>query len=206
MEEKVEKNMLKKIVGHLGVVTKHRWIVFKLCCRAGIPWRGLIHDLSKFSPTEFLAGVKYFTEGKHSPILNEKIEEGYSKAWLHHKGRNKHHLEYWVDYATRQVAPVIPYKFIVEAICDELAAGIVYRGDDWNQGVQYEYYTMKQRVQTIVNPKIDIFLTEVFFDVKEKGIEKAITKRKLKAKYKKYCIDDKTVYEYDGQRGVWKVV
>ena len=45
--------MLRKIVGHIKTVTKHKWLVFKLCCRAGIPWRGFMHDWSKFSPTEF---------------------------------------------------------------------------------------------------------------------------------------------------------
>lgn len=198
--------MIKKFIGHLKTVTKHRWMVFKLCCRAGIPWRGFVHDLSKFSPTEFWSGVKYYEEGKHSPIIKEKIEIGYSEAWLHHKGRNKHHLEYWVDTATKQVAPVIPYKYAVEAVCDELAAGIVYKGKEWTTGTQYEYYTTKQREQTIVNPKIDIFLTEVFFEVKEKGINKTITKKNLKDKYKKYCIDDKTEYEYEVQKGVWKIV
>ena len=197
-------SLIKRIIGHSKTIFKHKWLVFKLCCKAGIPWRGFVHDLSKFSPSEFWPGVKYYTEGKYSPILNEKLNTGYSNAWLHHKGRNKHHLEYWVDYATRIVAPVIPYKYLVEAICDELSAGMVYSGENWNNGTQYEYYTTKQRLQTIVNPKVDLFLTEVFFEVKEKGIEKTIVKRKLKAKYKKYCIDDNTMYEYEVQGGVWK--
>ena len=48
---------LKNIIGHFMVVTKHRWVVFKLCCKVGQPWRGLVHDLSKYSPTEFWEGV-----------------------------------------------------------------------------------------------------------------------------------------------------
>ena len=200
------KNFLKRLMGHLKTVTKHRWVVFKLCLKAGIPWRGFIHDLSKFSPTEFWSGVKYYTEGKHSPILKEKQELGYSKAWLHHKGRNKHHLEYWVDEATKQVAAVIPYKYVVEAICDELAAGIVYMGKDWTTGTQFEYYMTKQREHCIINPKVDNFMKDVFLEVKEKGIPFTIKKKNLKVKYKKYCLDDKNNYEYELGKGVWKIV
>ena len=99
--------------GHLHTVNQHRLKVFILCCKAGIPIQGLLHDLSKYSPTEFLEGIKYYAKGKYSPIINAKKDQGYSKAWLHHKGRNKHHHEYWFDYAAPLKAPVIPYKYAV---------------------------------------------------------------------------------------------
>ena len=83
----------KNIFKHFYLITKHRWIVFKLCCKVGEPLRGILHDLSKYSPTEFLEGVKYYV-GTHSPITEAKNKNGYSLAWLHHKGRNKHHAEY----------------------------------------------------------------------------------------------------------------
>ena len=84
---------LKRFFKHLHTVNTHRFKVFLLCCRVGIPIQGLLHDLSKYSPEEFWESVKYY-EGTHSPIHNCKKENGYSKAWLHHKGRNKHHYEY----------------------------------------------------------------------------------------------------------------
>lgn len=87
---------LKNVVGHFCTITRHRWVVFKLCTKVGEPWRGLVHDLSKYSPTEFWEGVKYFN-GHHSPITDCKKDKGYSDAWLHHKGRNRHHADYWVD-------------------------------------------------------------------------------------------------------------
>ena len=87
---------IKNVVEHFCTITKHRWVVFKLCTKVGEPWRGLVHDLSKYSPTEFWEGVKYFN-GHHSPITDCKKDKGYSEAWLHHKGRNKHHADYWVD-------------------------------------------------------------------------------------------------------------
>lgn len=87
---------LKNVVGHFCTITRHRWVVFKLCTKVGEPWRGLVHDLSKYSPTEFWEGVKYFN-GHHSPITDCKKDKGYSDAWLHHKGRNRHHADYWID-------------------------------------------------------------------------------------------------------------
>ena len=99
MEEEY-KLTFKKVWGHLGVVNRHRWKVFCLCCKVGIPWRGLVHDLSKYTPVEFLETARYFDKGKFSPIKKCKEVNGYSMAWIHHKNHNKHwnqgyQLEYW---------------------------------------------------------------------------------------------------------------
>ena len=115
-------------------------------------------------------------------------------------------MEYWVDFATKSKAPVIPYNFIVETVCDELAAGMVYSGKNWTNSTQYEYYTKHQREKNLINPKSDKFILEVLSGVKENGIERTLTKKNLKALYKKYCIDDKTEYVYESQKGVWKIV
>lgn len=112
---------LRNFFGHLNTVNKHRFLVFKLSIKAGIPLRGFLHDLSKYSPQEFFEGVKYFNDNV-SPIKICKKEKGYSKAWLHHKGRNKHHFEYWYDFNTPDKTPIIPYKYTVELICDNIAA------------------------------------------------------------------------------------
>ena len=110
--------MIRNFFGHLHTINKHRFKVFILCSKCGFKWRGLVHDLSKYSPTEFFEGVKYYAGGKKSPIINCKNDIGYSKAWLHHKGRNKHHSEYWLDLATKTKAPIIPFNYSVEMICD----------------------------------------------------------------------------------------
>ena len=106
---------VSKAVKHLGLVNRHRWMVFKLCAKAGIPYRGLVHDLSKYSITEFWESVKYYN-GSRSPIEFVKKDKGYSKAWLHHKGRNKHHAEYWYDNNAPEPMPIIPYKFSILVI------------------------------------------------------------------------------------------
>src|SRR5574344_479028 len=140
---------MRKFFGHLHTINKHRFIVLILCSKAGYFWLGLKHDLSKYSPTEFLEGVKYYTDGKSSPIMNAKKDIGYSNAWLHHKGRNKHHHEYWFDYAAPLKAPVIPYKYTVEMICDMIAASKTYQGEKYTINKEYlkntyEKYTKKK--------------------------------------------------------------
>ena len=78
---------------HLRTVGRHRRLVRHYCLRLGLVWQGLTHDLSKYSPTEFWRGVKYY-QGWRSPNDQERLENGVSLAWLHHKGRNRHHFEY----------------------------------------------------------------------------------------------------------------
>ena len=70
---------IKNVVEHFCTITKHRWVVFKLCTKVGEPWRGLVHDLSKYSPTEFWEGVKYFN-GHHSPITDYPLNENVKKV------------------------------------------------------------------------------------------------------------------------------
>ena len=88
--------------GHLTTVMKHRRMVIYHAFKVGIPMRGILHDLSKYSPSEFFCGVKYYTDGSRSPNEAEREDKGYSAAWMHHKGRNKHHFEYWVDFNTKE--------------------------------------------------------------------------------------------------------
>lgn len=179
--------LLKNALKHLKLITKHRWVVFKLCCKVGIPWRGLVHDLSKYSPTEFLESIKYYT-GTHSPISECRRINGYSNAWIHHKARNKHHAEYWLDFHPEPMPVMIPYKYVAEMICDKLAAGIVYNGKNWTSDSELKYY-MKERKTNLIHEKVDKLLIEVFTEVKDNGIEKTLKKANIKALYKKYCID-----------------
>lgn len=178
-------NIIEKTVKHFNLITKHRWVVFKLCCRVGQIKRGLLHDLSKYSWTEFSEGVKYFN-GKHSPISECKKDIGYSKAWLHHKGRNKHHLEYWVDMSAPDKTPIIPYEYVAEMLCDKMAAGIVYQGKNWTKEYQLSYWEKEKKLIN-VNPKISDLITECFEEVSEKGMKEVYTKTNFKKLYKKYC-------------------
>ena len=176
--------MIKKFFKHLHLVNRHRFLVFKLSIKAGIPFRGLIHDLSKYSPIEFFESVRYFN-GQKSPISFAKKENGYSKAWLHHKGRNKHHFEYWYDPCAPQKTPIIPYKYTVEMICDTLAAGMIYKGKEWYPSYQLEYFE-KRKDKDFINKDIQKVLEEVYIQVSQKGLNKTINHKNLKKIYYKY--------------------
>lgn len=177
--------VIKNVFKHFATITKHKWFVFKFCLKAGIPWRGLVHDLSKYSPTEFWESVKYY-QGTRSPIDKCREVKGYSEAWLHHKGRNKHHCEYWYDRKSKPSAPIIPYVYVVEMICDNLAAGKIYKGKNWTNSSQLEYWN-KAKDNPFINEKVREMLTRVYTDVSEKGIDAVITKANLRKLYKEYC-------------------
>lgn len=133
----------KNIFLHLGKICTHKWWVFYYCCKAGIPWRGLWHDMSKFSPVEFWESVRYY-QGTSSPIDACKKDKGISKAWMHHKGRNSHHYEYWVDNFDQGGEPKqMPYKDAVEMLCDYLGAGRAYMGKDFTYQKEYEWWCNK---------------------------------------------------------------
>lgn len=131
----------KRFFGHLRTVNKHRAMVRKLCFKCGLYWQGLTHDLSKYSPTEFWNGVKFYT-GTKSPHLGEREKYGYSKAWLHHKGCNKHHAEYWQDIRPNgHTEPIeMPLKYFVEMVCDRMAASMIYLGDKYTDDAPLQYY------------------------------------------------------------------
>ena len=86
---------------HFRTITHHKILVMKGCFKLGLYRQGLLHDMSKYSPTEFLVGCRYY-QGTRSPNNAEREAKGYSSAWLHHKGRNKHHYEYWIDYGMKK--------------------------------------------------------------------------------------------------------
>ncbi len=175
---------LKNAIKHFILITHHKWVVFKLCCKIGEPWRGLVHDLSKYSPTEFGESIKYYV-GHHSPITEAKKDKGYSIAWLHHKGRNKHHTQYWVDYDAPNIAPIIPYKYAAEMICDKLAAGIIYKGKEWTKEYELSYWIEREKDKLDIHPKIRDFVTAVLTQVAEQGIDKTLTRKNMRYLYKK---------------------
>jgi len=129
---------------HFKTITYHKYLVAKGCFKVGLYRQGIFHDMSKYSPTEFWVGAKYF-QGDRSPNNAERETIGYSTAWLHHKGRNKHHYEYWIDYSMNAqpggMVPVpMPDKYIAEMIMDRIAASKVYKGKDYTDDAALEYY------------------------------------------------------------------
>lgn len=142
---------VKNFFGHLKTVIVHRWWVFYYCCKCGIPFQGLIHDLSKFSPIEFFESVKYFS-GTRSPIDACKEDKGYSYAWLHHKGRNKHHYEYWQDNFDKGTTHLnMPFKYSLEMFCDFMGAGRAYNKKEFTYKKELSWWITKTSKNIAMN-------------------------------------------------------
>ena len=143
-----------KFLAHLRTINRHRRLVRKYCFRLGLIWQGLTHDLSKYSPTEFWAGVRYF-QGTRSPNTAEREANGYSLAWMHHKGRNRHHFEYWTDLSpvTRTYEPVdMPVRFLCEMVADRIAACKTYEGAAYTDASPLRYLDRAQESR-LVHPR-----------------------------------------------------
>ena len=137
---------LRKIIGHFKTITHHRHLVMKGCFAVGLYWQGLLHDLSKYSPTEFIQGCKFYVDGSRSVNNEEREATGRSLAWMHHKGRNRHHLEYWIDYPadknskTPMVGVRMPVNYVVEMYVDRVAACKNYQKENYREGNPLEYF------------------------------------------------------------------
>lgn len=163
-----------KWLSHLKTINHHKRLVMKYCFRVGLYRQGLMHDMSKYSPTEFIVGAKYF-QGSQSPNNMERKIRGYSSAWLHHKGRNKHHLEYWIDYDS-QGGPMtgmeMPVKYVVEMFCDRMAASKTYRKGLYRDSDPYDYY-MRSRNHYLLHPKSRALLEKMLACLKDNGEDAA---------------------------------
>ncbi len=160
-----------KWLSHLKTINYHKKLVLSYCFKVGLYRQGLMHDLSKYAPVEFMAGARYF-QGFQSPNNMERKVKGYSSAWLHHKGRNKHHLEYWIDYAFGEPSGLsgmeMPVKYVVEMFCDRIAASRTYRKAEYRGSDPYDYY-MRSRDAYVMHPNTRALLERMLVMLKEKG-------------------------------------
>ncbi len=155
-------------------ITRHKIKVGQLCFRVGLYKQGLLHDLSKYSPTEFITGCRYY-QGTRSPNSAEREKLGYSLAWLHHKGRNKHHWEFWVDFTRKGViAAKMPNRYVVEMFCDRVAASLIYRGKDYKDSDPIDYYN-GGKDSYIMHPQTRELLESLLIYLKENGLDKTVS-------------------------------
>ena len=167
--------IIKNFFGHLTTINEHRFLVMKHCFRVGLYKQGLTHDLSKYSPTEFIPGVKYF-QGDRSPNNAQREHEGYSSAWLHHKGRNKHHFEYWTDVSTAEnnwkiVGVKMPVNYLAEMVMDRIAASKIYQGKNYTDAAPYTYFSRNKEF-IVMHPETKACLDKILLMLKEKGERK----------------------------------
>ena len=149
---------------HLRTITHHKCLVMQGCFRVGLYWQGLTHDLSKYSPTEFLNGARYY-QGTRSPNNAEREDKGYSEAWMHHKGRNRHHYEYWTDMnrETKNYESLpMPRKYLVEMVMDRRAACMTYQGKNYRDDSSLIYFNRgleKDRMHPQTRRELEYVLT-----------------------------------------------
>lgn len=167
------KSFTKRFWGHLNTINHHKFLVTATCFRVGLYRQGLAHDLSKYAPVEFCAGVRYW-QGNRSPIGKEKEVLGYSKGWLHHKGRNRHHFEYWIDYAVNPadglVGTKMPKKYVAEMAIDRICASKNYQKENYTQSSAWEYY-LKGKNFTIMHPEAQFLLEFLLKKTADEGEE-----------------------------------
>ena len=175
---------------HLCTINEHKLEVGKNCFRCGLYRQGILHDLSKYSPAEFFVGAKYF-QGNRSPNDAEREDKGYTASWLHHKGRNKHHLEYWMDYDLEKrdgsfTGMKMPDNYIVEMFCDRVAASKIYNKEKYTDRTALDYFRRgkgKGAMHPYVRKKINLLLTMLA----EKGEDYTFAyARRYMQEYKKY--------------------
>lgn len=106
-----------KVLKYIRYLIKHKWYVFIECCKMGMPLRGILHDLSKLSLSEFIPYMERFYGDRNRP--------DFDYAWLKHQKRNPHHWQYWIlqnDEDGVKILP-IPDKYRKEMLCDWKGAG-----------------------------------------------------------------------------------
>jgi hypothetical protein len=177
----------ERFVRHLATVAIHKTYVFLYCAYAGMPFRGLMHDWSKLSPTEFLESVKYFN-GRSSPVGICREIEGCSLAWLHHKGRNKHHYEYWQDFVSESgtfsmtpnmIFPLpMPYRYALEMICDTIAASRAYNGSRFSYDLLVQWWLNYSKIPINMHPQTKRFVQAMFKELHREGNCRALRRSK----------------------------
>lgn len=175
-----------KFFKHLKKVLTHKINVAHYCFMCGLYKQGIMHDMSKFSPTEFFESVKYF-QGTRSPIDACKEINGYSMAWFHHRGRNKHHWEFWVDDFEKGFIPKkMPFKYVLEMSCDFLGAARAYMGKDFTMQAEYDWWLKKKEKVKMHEDTLKLIST-LMDNMNTNGIESVLKNKEylkeLKANY-----------------------
>lgn len=156
---------------HFRTITHHKLLVMQGCFRVGLYWQGIIHDLSKYSPVEFMVGARYY-QGNMSPNNAERKDRGYSSSWLHHKGRNKHHLEYWIDYAMKpnisMVGMRMPDRYVVEMFIDRVSASKNYQKEAYRDDSAWNYYN-RGKAHLVMHPEVRELLETLLIMLAEQG-------------------------------------
>lgn len=180
-----------RLLGHTWMVLRHKYWVFHFARIAGIPWQGLVHDLSKFSPMEFRESVRYYT-GVCSPIKTcKELNHGLSYAWIHHHGRNLHHYEAWWDDFDRGPHPQdMPYRYAVEMICDDLGAARAYMREAFSFQAEYAWWQRKRAHGVAMTEHMKAFTEAMLGGLARTGDIGLLRPASTKVVYEKYVVTE----------------
>ena len=167
-----------EIFNYFKSICRHRHYVSHYCFMCHEYKRGIFHDISRFSPTEFTEMAAYY-DGKHYTVDMARKHNGYSVAWLHHKGRNDHHYQYWIDnFGEGGRAIRMPYHQTVEMLCDYLGEGRLHDGKMFTYARELKFWEDK------TDPDNDMLIhedTQKFMDIVIQSLAD------LETKYQKYA-------------------
>lgn len=176
---------IEKAWKHFKLISIHKYYVWKNCKVAGLYLQGILHDLSKYTPTEFLESIHYYT-GKNSPIDECKKKNGWSAAWMHHKGRNKHHYEFWIDNLDYGGKPIqMPFKYALELVYDYVGAGQAYKKDSFTYQGEYEWWLNKKRLPLAMHPQTKLFVDYLLETMMKENSNQVLNKKRAKKLYNK---------------------
>lgn len=158
-------------LGHLRTINHHKKLVTTMCFQVGLYKQGILHDLSKYHPIEFIPGGVYY-QGTRSPISREKELNGCSKGWLHHKGRNPHHFEYWIDYMPDGTLKGMKMskKYVAEMVIDRICASKNYQKEAYKDSSALEYY-LRGKNKILIDKETDFLTCYLLKMLAEKGEE-----------------------------------
>ena len=155
---------------YLRYLLRHKWYVMIECFKAGLYWRGIVHDMSKFTPTEWFPYVETFYGEKPSPrdktgAYNPlAVSDEFDRAWLSHQHNNPHHWQYWIlrgDKDTQKVLPM-PEQYRIEMLCDWRGAGRAIKGKDetkeWylaNRGKMLIHFKTKDWIEQMLGLNVE---------------------------------------------------
>lgn len=153
---------------YLRYVIKHKYFVFQAGMELHVPlWRLIIHDWTKFLPSEWFPYRRFFygsIPSSKSGGPKRKATYEFECAWNLHQKRNDHHWQHWVrigDDGTIVPLPMSPNAFR-EMIADWKGAGKAITGKDDTD----EWY-MKNRDQMLLHPNTRLWVEE-WLHVEEK--------------------------------------
>ena len=120
---------MRQYVSYLKYILRHKWFVLLACPLTGASiWRGLVHDLSKARPSEWVpyANTFYKPDGSRRYLPHADFDS----AWNQHQKANLHHWQYWViieDEGGSKPLPM-PDKYVREMVADWIGAGRAING------------------------------------------------------------------------------